>query len=74
MASNFAERVAFHRGLCGLSQIGLAEQLGINHSTVSSWESGRRAPGVNDLPKIASVLGTTIVALFLPVPTQSDRD
>ncbi len=68
MASNFSARVAFHRGLCGLSQVALAERLGIHHTTVSCWESGVRAPGVNDLAGIARALNVTMAELFLPVP------
>ncbi len=48
----------------GLTQIQLAEKVGVNQSAVAQWECGRAAPKAELLPKLAEILGCTIDALF----------
>jgi len=53
---NLAERIKDFRRVCGLSQKKLAEQLGINLSTLEGWETGKHQPTKKLLDKIKSAL------------------
>ena len=48
----------------GLTQVQLAERVGVNQSAVAQWECGRATPKGELLPKLADILGCTIDALF----------
>ena len=52
----------------GLSQQALAQELGIDQSTVSLWESGKTKPRANLLPKVAKLLGCTVDELLADEP------
>ena len=39
-----AERIAELRERLGLTQAGMAEELGVRQQTISEWETGRYAP------------------------------
>ncbi len=64
----------------GLSQQELAQELGVDQSTVSLWESGKTKPRANLLPKVAKLLGCTIDELLTDegatpdVPTSKAND
>ncbi len=49
-----------------LTQDGLAEQLGIDRSTVAKWEAGDALPRAAMMPKIAAILGCSMDALLCP--------
>lgn len=56
----------------GLSQQQLADMLFVDRSTVTYWETGRRAPDAKMMPRIAKALGTTITALYdAPEPEEA---
>ncbi len=44
----------------GLSQIEFATALGVTPGAVSHWENGRRKPGIDDLAKMAQILGCKV--------------
>lgn len=48
----------------GMKQKELAEEMGIERSTIAKWETGVTNPATEKLPKLASILGCTIDALF----------
>ena len=48
------------RGLSGLTQMGLADQLGISYQAVSNWERGNSMPDISKLPQLAEIFGTGI--------------
>ena len=54
----------FYRENAKLTQVQLAEQLGIKQNTVSMWESGAASPRVELLPRISKILGCKIDDLF----------
>ena len=56
------------REKAGITQLMLAERLGIERSTVAKWEAGVSLPNAAKLPAIADVLGCNISDLF-----QQDR-
>lgn len=47
------------RQKAGLTQMKVAEAMGVTSGAVSQWESGITHPRVKDLPKLASLYGTT---------------
>ena len=47
-----------------MQQNAFATAVGVSSPTAHAWETGEALPSADKLPKIASVLGTTIDALF----------
>ncbi len=47
-----------------MTQLQLAEQLGITAQAVSKWETGHSAPDISLLPYIAELFGITIDELL----------
>ena len=43
----------------GLTQLALAELLGVSNRTVSKWETGEGMPDISLLPELAAALGVT---------------
>ena len=48
----------------GLSQTEAARRLGVDQSTVSNWETGKKAPRASKLAGMADLYGCTIDELF----------
>lgn len=48
----------------GLTQQQLADAIGVDKSSVSHWETGKGAPSLRHLPKVALTLRTTTDALL----------
>lgn len=48
----------------GMTQLDLAQQLGVTDKAVSKWERDLSCPDVNSLPKLAEVLGVTVDELM----------
>lgn len=48
----------------GITQVQLAEQLGVSQQTITAYESGRRRVPISNLPRLAALLGTSIEALI----------
>ena len=65
-AGRFAARLRELRVAAGLSQAEVAKRLDVKQSTVSLWESGERAPSLNQLPAIAYALGVNEAEKFFP--------
>lgn len=57
------QRIAEQRKARAITQVQLAEQLGISQQAMNSFEKGRRRVPVSLLPVIAQVLDTTLDAL-----------
>ncbi len=45
------------REAANLTQLGLAQRLGVTQTAVSYWESGKRTPAIDDLLNLADTLG-----------------
>lgn len=69
---NFSEIIAKYRKELGLTQEGLASQLGVTNQAVSKWESGQSCPDIALLPQIADLFGITLDALFGREPKQEE--
>ena len=48
----------------GITQVQLAEQLGVSQQTVTAYESGNRRVPISHLPRLAALLGTSVEALI----------
>lgn len=53
------ERIRAARERAGLTQKELAAAIGVNHSAISFWENGQTVPTINNLVKIAGILGVS---------------
>ena len=58
------ERIAYYRGVLGLSQGELAEQLGVSRQAVSKWETGKGLPDISLLEPLAAQLGVSVAELL----------
>lgn len=67
----FGERLAQQRKTQGLTQVQLAEALGVSQQAVTAYESGQRRVPISSLPLLAQVLGTTMEALIGASSTRS---
>lgn len=56
MKYEIGKRIRKYREACGLSQIQLAEKLGIRNNRVSNWEQGINRPDADILADICRVL------------------
>jgi len=59
-----SEMIAKYRKTLGLTQEGLAQQLGVTNQAVSKWESDQCCPDIALLPALADIFGITIDTLF----------
>lgn len=48
----------------GMTQLDLAQQLGVTDKAVSKWERDLSCPDVNALPKLAEILGVSVDELM----------
>lgn len=46
------------------TQSALAEELGVDRSTIAKWETGKANPRADLLPKLAKALGCSVDDLF----------
>ncbi len=66
-------RIQELRKAAGLTQIELANHVGVMQSVISDWERESYLPKARDLPRLANVLGCTIQDLFVP-EDDADRE
>ena len=51
-----------------MTQPELAEKIGVHEMTVSRWELGKRKPSINEIQKLATVLGVPVTDLLSDSP------
>lgn len=66
-------RIAQLRKEQGITQVQLAEQLGVSQQTITAYEVGRRRIQVSALPVIAQVLGVAVETLMGETPTATRK-
>lgn len=66
-------RIAHLRKEQGITQVQLAETLGVSQQTITAYEVGRRRIQVSALPVIAQALGVTVEALVAEAPKPGKR-
>ena len=57
----------------GIKQIWLAEKLGKSYNMVNSYAQNRRQPSIEDLYKIAEILGVEAKELLVELKKQNDK-
>ncbi|WP_339914684.1 helix-turn-helix transcriptional regulator [uncultured Brevundimonas sp.] len=62
-------RISLRRSALGMSQSALAGELGISFQQVQKYETGANRVSASRLHRIATILGTSVEALFPPVET-----
>ena len=70
--AEFCERVKARRKELGLTQVEMAEKLGMTQPAYAQVEVGTRAPGFHVIYRVAAALETTVHDL-LPVLTTGKR-
>lgn len=56
---NLSEKILYCRKKAGMSQLDLADALGVSRQAVSKWETGESNPDVTKLPQMAALFGVT---------------
>lgn len=57
----------------GITQVQLAEQLGVSQQTVTAYENGKRRVPISHLPRLATLLSTNIETLLGEAPKPGKR-
>jgi len=70
-APRFPNRIRSYRLQAGLTQRGLAAQIGQRRSSVSAWERGRHLPTVPNLFRLARTLNTLSESLYWELYTSA---
>ena len=58
------EKIRFYRRQAGLTQIALAEKLGVSFQAVSNWETGTTVPDIENLCTLAQFFGVSLDILL----------
>lgn len=66
-------KVAELRKTEGITQVQMAEQLGVSQQTINSYEVGRRRIPVSTLPVLASTLGVSMEELIGAPPAANKK-
>ena len=61
---SFGEKLFRYRKAAGLTQVQLADQLGIGSKAVSKWENGAAKPTTDILRKVATLYGVSVESLL----------
>ena len=61
---NVGRNIAELRRRCNMTQMELADKMGISFQAVSNWERGKSMPDISKLPELAEVFGVTIDQLL----------
>jgi transcriptional regulator with XRE-family HTH domain len=67
------KRIAELRNINNITQLELAEKLGVTDRAVSKWETGGGYPDIELLPQIADIFNVNIDYLFRGTPIVSQR-
>lgn len=62
--AKIGKRIAELRKANGLTQMGLADALGISFQAVSNWERGNTMPDISKLQELAGILGVSVDELL----------
>jgi transcriptional regulator with XRE-family HTH domain len=60
----FGNNFKYFMNLSGLSQVEVAQRLGVSATTVSDWYTGKKMPRSNSLKKISDLFGIKIADLM----------
>lgn len=81
MQQTLGKRICACRKEKGMTQLELAEKMGVTDKAVSKWERDLSAPDINSIPKLAELLDISVEALMQgttdpgePVQTNKARE
>lgn len=76
MKKTYGMMITEYRKKKGMTQLELAQQLGVTDKAVSKWERDRSIPDVSLFPQLAEILGISADELLqmTPARTQSHSD
>ena len=63
-----AERIRQQRRLANISQDELSKRAGVSLKTIQRWETEQRSPRMEEIQKLASVLGVPVTELLSDSP------
>ena len=52
------------RKKCNLTQMELADRMGVSYQAVSNWERGSSMPDISKLPELAGIFGVSVDSLL----------
>ena len=58
------KKISTLRKAHNMTQMALADQLGVSYQAVSNWERGNSMPDISKLPELAAIFGVTIDELL----------
>lgn len=64
MQQTLGKRICAYRKEQGMTQLELAEKMGVTDKAVSKWERDLSAPDINSIPKLAELLGVSVEVLM----------
>lgn len=64
MQQTLGKRIYAYRKEQGMTQLELAEKMGVTDKAVSKWERDLSAPDINSIPKLAELLDISVEALM----------
>lgn len=64
MTKTLGARIAALRKEKGMTQLELAQQMGVTDKAVSKWERDLSCPDINTIPRLAEVLGVSLEDLM----------
>jgi len=64
MKKTLGTMIAELRKQHGMTQLDLAEKMGVTDKAVSKWERDLSCPDINSLPKLAEILGVSVDELM----------
>lgn len=71
---NLSEKILYCRKKAGMSQLDLADALGVSRQAVSKWETGESNPDVTKLPQMAALFGVTTDYLLSDEPVEETAE
>lgn len=73
MSEEFYSNLKAARISAGISQVEMANRLGVAKSTYSMYESGKREPNIQTIRKIADILGVSVDYLTTGVENEGQH-
>lgn len=71
---NFGNMIATLRKEKGMTQLDLAEKMGVTDKAVSKWERNLSFPDVASLPKLAEIFGVSVDELMQVKAESKDKE
>lgn len=69
----FGKMISSLRKSCGMTQLELADKMGVTDKAVSKWERDLSYPDINSIPKLAEIFGISVDEL-MQVKTESKKN